>query len=252
MSADYQAGGDARRDRGARRHRVVRRLMPAASTRSSSTSTACSSKASSRAIAMLAELLTELGHPTQRRRGDHDICRLERPAISSPRSSSRSAARCPPSSTNAARRRPSRALREGIPAVAGAVEFVRSPAAGPAQGGRLVELDALAQQPPRPSRSDRRVRRSRLQRPRACRARQARARPLSSCRATSSASTSTQRDPRGFGGRRDRRARLRRPGHRPGRRLALSRRPRRRCCAHSAFSEIAHSFDEVRGLLGLG
>ena len=89
------------------------RTDAAASTRSSSTSTACFSKASIEGNRLLAELLTELGHPHQRRGRARTLCRARPAATSSPRSSSGSAARFRPNSTSAARQQSMRALREG-------------------------------------------------------------------------------------------------------------------------------------------
>ena len=104
----------------------------------------------------LAELLTEpwssdtawgsdrtLHRPC--RTGFHRHCRSsDRPAVT---------ARIPSMQTREAS---ATALREGIDAVAGAVDFVRSLPAGLAQGGRVIELDALdphTSRSPRPSRS---------------------------------------------------------------------------------------------------
>ena len=80
----------------------------------------------------LAELLTELGHPTGVDGSARPISAGSAGPTSSPRSRRGSARPCRPSSTRKRGVEDARVLREGLAAVAGAVEFVRAlPAALP-------------------------------------------------------------------------------------------------------------------------
>ena len=199
---------------------------------------------------LLAELLTDLGHRTSVEEAIEHYVGLAGPQFIAA-IEQRIGGPLPPEFHERRKEQSVRALREGVRAVVGAVEFVRSlppdcprPSlrrARPA-GSRAISTISAS-----PTRSATHVYSGREH---VERGKPAPDLYLHAADALGVADR-PRGDPRGFGDRRDRRARVGRDGDRPRRRRALLRRPCRHAARRSASSISRTASTKSRRLLGL-
>ena len=222
MFCRFQERGDARRDRGPRRHRPVRGCSRPW-TPSSSISTACCSRANMRATATSPDFLSKRGHPTTVQQAMDNFMGLAGPEflaaierwIGGP---------IPADFERERHAADERMIRDGIAEVDGAVRFVRSldPALPKAVASSSSRL--MGRAPSGASRDSPSVRRLPVQRPDRRRARQARARPLLARGRPPVRADRGTGDRRRFAGGRGRGRCLGSHRHRAGRRPSLRRR----------------------------